>query len=506
MLWSALKADPQKMTTDLLVMTVLAGKDGPLLSGLPSPVQETLGTSDAKGRRNVFDANVGSWLLLPGQGFAAEWILLVGLGQGEDLSLDRLRQAAGLAAGKAREIHAGRCALAQGSVAGSGYDSRTVARCWVEGAEMALSEMGELKTGPGAHNTPEPSECLLVVEDGRQLQRVRHGIREGSAYGEGCLLARRLVNLPANYLTPTMLAEEARRLARQEGLRCRVLGPAQIAKEGMGGLLGVAQGSEQEPRLIVLQTPAVDSKRRRRRRSVALVGKGVTFDAGGISLKPPPKMDQMKSDMSGAAAVLGAALTIARLELPVQLLVIIPATENLPDGKAVKPGDVLTMASGKSVEVLNTDAEGRLILADALHYACRQQPDYVIDAATLTGACVLALGNQFAGLLSNSAELIEVLNQAGGETFERVWQLPLIEEHHKSLEGQVADLKNLGPREGGALTAAAFLEEFVEDEIPWAHLDIAGPVWTEKSGSLGPKGATGFGARLLARAVEILVS
>jgi leucyl aminopeptidase len=164
------------------------------------------------------------------------------------------------------------------------------------------------------------------------------------------------------------------------------------------------------------------------------------------------------------------------------------------------------MASGKSVEVLNTDAEGRLILADALHYACRQQPDYVIDAATLTGACVQALGNQFAGLLSNSAELIEVLNQAGGETFERVWQLPLIEEHHKSLEGQVADLKNLGPREGGALTAAAFLEEFVEDEIPWAHLDIAGPVWTEKSGSLGPKGATGFGARLLARAVEILVS
>jgi leucyl aminopeptidase len=236
------------------------------------------------------------------------------------------------------------------------------------------------------------------------------------------------------------------------------------------------------------------------------VGKGVTFDSGGISIKPATNMDQMKADMAGAAAVLGAALTVARLGLPVQLSVVIPATENLPDGKALKPGDVLTTASGKTVEVVNTDAEGRLILADALHYACQQEPTYLIDAATLTGACAQALGTHFAGLLSNSAELIEVLNQAGGETFERVWHLPLTEEHHKSMESRVADIKNLGPREGGALTAAAFLAAFVDPEIPWAHLDIAGPVWTDSAGPLGPKGATGFGARLLARAVEILVS
>jgi leucyl aminopeptidase len=279
-----------------------------------------------------------------------------------------------------------------------------------------------------------------------------------------------------------------------------------LAKKQMGGLLGVSQGSSQPPCLIVIET---QQKRRRGSKDapvIALVGKGVTFDAGGISLKPPAKMDLMKIDMAGAAAVLGAALTIVRLDLPVRLLIVIPATENLPDGTAVKPGDVLTMASGKTVEVINTDAEGRLILADALHYACGRGPRYIIDAATLTGACAVALGDYFAGLLGNSAELLEVLDQAGGETFERTWHLPLVEEHHKAIESQVADLKNLGPREAGVSTAAAFLAAFVDESTAWAHLDVAGPVWTDKAGPLGPKGATGFGARLLARTVEILVS
>jgi leucyl aminopeptidase len=274
----------------------------------------------------------------------------------------------------------------------------------------------------------------------------------------------------------------------------------------MGGLLSVARGSREEPCLIVLETPEVKPTPRRQPPTVALIGKGVTFDAGGISLKAASKMDQMKTDMGGAAAVLGAASTVARLGLRVRLLVVIPATENLPDGAAVKPGDVITMASGQTVEVINTDAEGRLILADALHYACRREPDYVFDIATLTGSCANALGDTFAGLMSNSAELVEVLSQAGGETFERVWHLPLVAEHHKAMESQMADLKNLGGRHAGMSTAAAFLAAFVTNEIPWAHLDIAGPVWTDKAGPLGPKGATGFGARLLARAVEILVS
>jgi len=346
----------------------------------------------------------------------------------------------------------------------------------------------------------------MVCTDGRLLRLLRAGIAEGDAYGAGCLFARWLVNLPGNYLTPAALATEARKMARQEGLRCRVLGPAQLRREGMGGLLGVARGSREEPCLIVIETRALDKPTRRKRRKVALVGKGITFDAGGISLKPPARMDQMKNDMAGAAAVLGAALIIARLDLPVHLQIIVPAAENLPDGSAMKPGDVLTMAAGKTVEVLNTDAEGRLILADALHYAGQREPDFIVDAATLTGACMMALGHHFAGLMSNSADLIEVITQAGGETFERVWHLPIIEAHHESLQSQVADLKNMGPREAGALTAAAFLAEFVSPEIPWAHLDIAGPVWTEKSGPLGPKGATGFGARLLARTVQILAT
>jgi leucyl aminopeptidase len=504
--WSVQKNNPWEVAVDLLVLTVFVQQERPVWPDLPAPLMDFLHESAGKDKDGGFTAEAGSLLLLPAQGIAATWVLLVGLGSREEVSLNRVRRAAGAAAKKARDLKAGLCGLGISSVAGSGYDRRTIARCWVEGAEMALSEMGELKSNQSREKTPKPSAWILIEEDGRKLRRVDRGIGEGLAYSAGCLLARNLVNLPANYLTPVELAARARRLARAEGLRCKVLGPAQLAKAKMGGLLGVAQGSEQEPRLIVLESAEVRQKSRRRRRRIALVGKGVTFDAGGISLKPPPKMDQMKSDMSGAAAVLGAALTIQRLAKPVDLLVVIPAVENLPDGRAVKPGDVLTMASGKTVEVLNTDAEGRLILADALHYACGRQPDYVIDAATLTGACALALGRHFAGLLSNSAELIEALTQAGGETFERVWHLPLTREHHQAIEGQVADICNLGPREGGALTAAAFLAEFVAEEIPWAHLDIAGTVWTDKPGPLGPKGATGFGSRLLARTVEILVS
>jgi leucyl aminopeptidase len=266
----------------------------------------------------------------------------------------------------------------------------------------------------------------------------------------------------------------------------------------------VGQGSRQEPRLIALEyrPPAAAG---RKVPKIALVGKGITFDTGGISLKPGLGMDLMKTDMGGAAAVLGAGLIAARLKLPVHLTVIVPTAENMPDGLAIRPADVLTMASGKTVEVLNTDAEGRLILADALWYAARGKPDYIIDAATLTGACVVALGHLFAGLMSTSSELIDALKQAGGETFERVWHLPLVDEHREEVEGTISDLKNLGAgREGGALSAAGFLAHFVDDATPWAHLDIAGTAWQNNGGATGPKGATGFGARLMARAVQIL--
>jgi len=312
------------------------------------------------------------------------------------------------------------------------------------------------------------------------------------------------VNLPPNILPPAGLAAQARAMARREGLRCRVLLPAQLRKLKMGGLLGVGQGSVNPPRLIVVEHRAPSGARAPR---AALVGKGVTFDTGGISLKPGPGMELMKTDMGGAAAVLGAAVIAARRRLEVNLTVIVPAAENMPDGNAVRPSDVITMANGKTVEVLNTDAEGRLILADALWYAGRGRPAYIIDAATLTGACVVALGSHFAGLMGNSGQVIDALRQAGGETFERVWHLPLVDEHREEVEGTWSDLKNLGRgREGGALSAAAFLSHFVDDETAWAHLDIAGTTWTDSANPTCPKGATGFGARLIARAVELLVS
>jgi leucyl aminopeptidase len=507
--WSVVKGHPLAIESDLLVWTAFSGSQGPELAGELSELASLVPAGRrAMAHRRAFTAKPETWLLLPQGEVAPAWVLLIGLGKREELSLDRLRRAAGVAARQARRIKADRCSFAPSAIAGGGFDLQTVARCWVEGVELALSPTDLLKSEQGRKEDPAvpPREWMLIQRDGRLLAALRRGVNEGLAYAEGCLLARRLVNLPANHLTPAKLAQESRQVARQAGYVCRVLGPAPLATEKMGGLLAVAQGSRQQPCLIVLESAERTTSRKRRLPLIALIGKGVTFDAGGISLKPPAKMDLMKTDMSGAAAVLGAALIIARLRLAVRLLVVIPAAENLPDGRAFKPGDVITMASGRTVEVINTDAEGRLLLADALHFACRWQPDYLIDAATLTGACATALGEHFAGLMGNSAELLEVLQQAGGETFERVWHLPMVQEHHKAMESQVADLKNIGPREAGMSTAAAFLAAFVNEQVPWAHLDIAGTVWTDKTGPLGPKGATGYGARLLARAVQILLS
>jgi leucyl aminopeptidase len=434
----------------------------------------------------------------------AGWILAVGLGKADEVCLQTLRKVAGRAAKRARTMKAARLLVQLPGPGEVGFDDQAFARCWVEGAEMATSPIGELKTGQKKKD-PLPRQVKLLA-DAKRGQALREGVTEAEAFAAGCIFARHLVNLPPNILTPKEMASQARRMARAEGLTCKILNVAQMKKLNMGGILGVGQGSRQEPRLIDLRyaPPGAAGKKAPK---VTLVGKGVTFDSGGISLKPGAGMDLMKSDMGGGAAVLGAAVIAARLKLPVNLRVLVPAAENMPDGLAVKPADVITMASGKTVEILNTDAEGRLILADALWYAGRDKPDYLIDAATLTGACVVALGNNFAGLMSNSGTLIDALKQAGGETFERVWHLPLVDEHRKEVEGTWSDLKNLGNgREGGALTAAAFLDAFVEDATPWAHIDIAGPAYANAASATGPKGGTGFGARLMARAVQILVS
>ncbi|RKZ16270.1 leucyl aminopeptidase [bacterium] len=499
MRFSVSKTGPGQAAGDLVVFPVFRKKDKADLG----PLRKLAGDGHGGLQKIIdsagFTATAEKTFPVHCPGTSAGWYLLVGMGPADEVGLQTLRNCAGVAAKEARKMKSARVLLAVPAAKSINFDDTTFARCWAEGSGMALSPIGELKT---AKKKPQLPGRLTFLADAKRHRGLRAGIVEAEANLAGCFFARELVNAPPNILTPANMATRARAMARREGLRCKVLLPAELEKFKMGGLLGVGQGSANPPRLIVLEHKAPSGAKAPK---IALVGKGITFDTGGISLKPGAGMDLMKSDMGGAAAVLGAALIAARRKLDVNLTVIVPAAENMPDGKAVKPADVITMASGKTVEVLNTDAEGRLVLADALWYAGRGKPDFIIDAATLTGACVVALGHHFAGLMGNSGLVIDAIRQAGGETFERVWHLPLVDEHKDEVKGTWSDLKNLGRgREGGALSAAAFLAAFVDDETPWAHVDIAGTAYTDSAKPTCPKGATGFGARLLARAVEIL--
>ncbi len=502
MRWTLSRTAANSVAGDLLVFPVFQTKEKadlqPLIEFAKGKRKPPISIEE-KIKASGFTAATGTLQTVFCSNSKAGWLLLVGMGESAKTDLNGIRTAAGKSASEARRKKAGKVLVHVPDADELPFDDETFARCWVEGAEMALSPTGVLKSEKKKDEVPQ---SWTLLGKGRQAAPMKRGIGEGEAYAAGCLFARELVNLPPNYLTPEDMAKQARKLASNEGLKIKVLGVPEMRKLKMGGILGVGQGSSNPPRLISLEY-----RGRPGAKKITLVGKGVTFDSGGISLKPGQGMDEMKADMGGAAAVLGAALTIARLKLPVNLQVLVPSAENMPDGGAIKPADVLTMANGKTVEVLNTDAEGRLILADALCYAERRKPDFVIDAATLTGACVVALGMEFAGLMGTDGELIEVLRQAGGETFERVWHLPLVDEHREQIKGTWSDLQNIaGGRWGGALTAAAFLSEFVNEDRAWAHVDIAGPAIPAKPTAICPKGGSGFGARLLARAVQILVS
>ena len=297
-------------------------------------------------------------------------------------------------------------------------------------------------------------------------------------------------------MPPQMLAAVARKMAAGNGLKCKILARGEIEKEGMGALIAVNAGSAEPPRFIILEYgDDLD-----RGDAIVIVGKGITFDSGGISIKPSGGMEEMKHDMSGAAAVIGAMQAISQLKPSIRVVGLIPATENLPDGKALKPGDIITALAGKTIEVINTDAEGRLVLADALGYAKRYEPAAVIDLATLTGACVIALGNMASGMMGNNKPLQDRVQKASEVAGERVWPLPIWKEHHDQIKSNVADVKNTGGRWGGALTAGAFLEKFVS--YPWVHLDIAGTAYTESKQAYCPIGATGVGVRLLVELIR----
>jgi len=331
-------------------------------------------------------------------------------------------------------------------------------------------------------------KLTFIVDRRNELATAEEALCEGQAIAEGMSLAKDLANLPGNVCTPSYLAEIAQQLADKHKIECQILEREEMAALGMHALLSVAKSSHQAPKLIILQYKGGKSDEK----PVVLVGKGVTFDSGGISLKPAADMDEMKYDMCGAASVLGTIKAAALMKLPLNLTVIVPSTENMPGGGASRPGDIVTSMSGQTIEILNTDAEGRLLLCDALTYAARFEPDTVIDVATLTGACVVALGHVATGLFANNDTLARELEHAGDEAHDRAWQMPLWNDYQELLKSPFADMANIGGRWGGSITAACFLARFTK-KYAWAHLDIAGTAWT----SGADKGATGRPVPLL---------
>ena len=419
------------------------------------------------------------------QGTAAARWLLVGCGKRAEFSPKRLTTALAAA------IHALRSSGTKEATSFLGYgtslDPAEAARYSVEAARATLYRFDELKS-----KTDPPSRLgrlALAVESGTNLNEVRAGIKVGSAVAAGSDLARDLGNRPPNVCTPSHLAEAARTIAKRYArMEVKVLDEADIRKLGMGALLCVTQGADEPPRLIVLEYKGAGAKEA----PVALCGKGVTFDTGGISIKPAPKMDEMKFDMCGAGAVLGAMLALGELQPDINVVGVIPACENMPGGRATRPGDIVKSMSGQTVEIINTDAEGRLILCDAITYAKRFKPRCIIDIATLTGACVIALGHVYSGLFSNDEDLAKALLEAADRSLDLAWRLPVHEEYGDSLRSNFADFANSGTRDGGASVGANFLSRFV-DGLAWAHLDIAGVAWRANAN----KGATGRPVPLL---------
>ncbi len=432
-----------------------------------------------------FEGKVGETTIVPGPDGTT--LVAVGVGEPDKVTAETLRRsAAALVKAAWRDARVATTLLA---AAPPGLDPALAAQAVTEGALLASYRFTTYKSDPKACTI----ESLTVVGDGADLDR---GIQRGVRIARAVALARDVVNEPAGAMTPRRLAEIATQVAEDEGLEIEILDEIAIVNEGLGGLAGVAQGSDEPARLIRLtyNPPAPTG-------TLALVGKGITFDSGGLSIKTAEGMETMKTDKSGAAAVLGAMSALPALGLPVKVIAIIPATENMPGGSAVKPGDVLKIRNGKTVEVLNTDAEGRLVLADGLSLAVEAEVDAILDLATLTGACVVALGRRIAGLMGNHEGWMGQVRAASERAGESVWPLPLPEEYRKLIDSDVADVKNIGGgRYAGALTAGLFLREFVGD-VPWAHLDIAGPARSDDDEGYLSKGGTGFGVRTILEAV-----
>jgi leucyl aminopeptidase len=438
-------------------------------------------------KRGDLDGKAGSTLMLHSlAGLVCERVLLVGLGKegevGDKAFRDATRaaiKAIGGTGAKDAALFLAEVPVGERDAAWKAEQIALVVGEALYRFDRLKSQKDEAKTGP---------RKLTLVVDAAEASAAEAGVARGQAIANGVDLAKDLGNLPGNHCTPTYLAEQAKAVAKAHKLKIEVLGEKEIEKLGMGSFLSVAKGSDQPPRFIVMHYHGGAKGAK----PVVLVGKGITFDSGGISIKPAAEMDEMKYDMCGAASVLGTLQAAAELKLPVNVVGLIPTCENLPSGRANKPGDIVTSMSGQTIEVLNTDAEGRLILCDALTYAERFEPAAVIDVATLTGACVIALGGVVSGLLANDDALAREVYLAGEESGDRCWQLPLLDDYQEQLKSNFADMANIGGRAAGTITASAFLSRFAK-KYKWAHLDIAGTAW--KSGK--DKGGTGRPVPLL---------
>ena len=457
--------------------------DRALNPGLEALDRDSGGLLAAALKSGDFKAEAGDTLMLTSPG-SARRVLLVGVGKGGER--DSLRKAID---GLARALLTSQAADAQcygGDVPGAGEDWEWF--CSTLARRLCYHRYRYRSTLSKPAPAPKLTRFTLLCDDAARARTAKGALDSGLHTGEGVNLARELANLPGNHCTPEHLAKTARRLARgNDKASCQVLNEKAMRELGMGALLSVTAGSAVPARLIVLEYRGG----KRNQRPQVLVGKGITFDSGGISLKPGPKMDEMKFDMGGAASVLGTLQAVMDMQLPLNVVGIVAAAENLPSGTATKPGDVVTAMSGTTIEILNTDAEGRLVLCDALTYAARFKPDTVIDIATLTGACVVALGEHASGLYANDEELAAQLLAAGEHSHDRAWRLPLWEDYQKQLKSNFADVANIGGPGAGSITAACFLARFTRD-YRWAHMDIAGTAWDQS-----PKGATGRPVSLL---------
>lgn len=484
---TAVAHDPVSFASPLLVLGCCEGKfaDDALVAAMNVKLEGILASLFESGE---FTGKLNSTMLIHTYGrLAVERLLLVGLGKRNELNLEKVRQAAGSAA---KSVCSSRVPRFASLLHWTASSLPMAIAASLEGYLLGNYRFDVYKTQN--KNEPLIEEMVMLARDESERGVMEKAVSDCMTVCNAVHFARDLVSQPGNVATPAYLANRAIDMAGRCGITCRVLEREEMESLSMEGILSVAKGSHNSPRFIILEYMADVPKKR----PVVLVGKGVTFDSGGISLKPREGMERMKDDMAGAAAVMGAMAAAAGLRLPLNLVGLIPVVENMPGGGAYKPGDVVRTMSGQTVEIVNTDAEGRMILSDALYYAQRYRPATLIDLSTLTGACLVALGTIATGVMGNDPALIRALTAAGEATGERLWELPLWDEYGELMKSDIADMKNSGGPHAGTISAAWFLQRFV-GKTKWAHLDIAGTAWEDKGRPYLPKGATGVGVRLL---------